>query len=60
MPIPDFQTAMRPLLEFAKDGAEHSFRDALDALAVVFGVTEEERRMQDWLGKNPSPHGGTD
>jgi restriction system protein len=46
MPIPDFQTAMRPLLEFAKDGAEHSFRDALDALAVVFGVTEEERRMQ--------------
>lgn len=37
---------MRPLLDLAKDGADHTFRDALDTLANVFGVTEEERRVQ--------------
>lgn len=46
MPIPDFQTAMRPLLEVVKDGNEHTFREALDALAIYFKVTDEERRIQ--------------
>lgn len=45
MPIPDFQSAMRPLLDLAKDGKEHIYRDALDSLARHFAVTAEERRI---------------
>ena len=44
MPIPDYQTAMRPLLQFAADGKVHSFRDALDYLAKEFNLTDEERK----------------
>ena len=43
MPIPDFQSLMRPLLELAADGAEHSMADAREHLAERLGVTEEER-----------------
>jgi restriction system protein len=46
MPIPDFQSAMRPLLDFARDEKDHFFREALDAMAKVFAVTAEERREQ--------------
>jgi restriction system protein len=38
MPIPDFQSIMRPLLELASDGKEHSLSDAREALAGVFQV----------------------
>jgi len=34
MSIPDFQTLMRPLLELASDGKEHSMRDARERLAA--------------------------
>ena len=44
MPIPDFQTIMLPLLEFLKDSKEHTFREAIEALAVRFKLTDEERR----------------
>ena len=44
MPIPDFQTVMLPLLEHIKDGKEHTLREAIDALAVRFKLTDEERR----------------
>jgi restriction system protein len=44
MPIPDFQTVMLPLLEHVKDGREHTLREAIDALAVRFKLTDEERR----------------
>ncbi len=43
MAIPDFQTLMLPLLEFAADGNEHSMQDAREALARKFGLTEEEQ-----------------
>jgi len=43
MPIPDFQSLMLPLLEFAADGWEHSLSEARDALAGRLGVSEEER-----------------
>ncbi len=43
MPIPDFQSVMLPLLRFAGDGEEHSVREAIEALAVQFNLTEEER-----------------
>ena len=43
MPIPNYQTLMLPLLRFAGDGQEHRFRDAVERLAVEFGITEKER-----------------
>lgn len=43
MPIPDFQTIMLPLLTFARDGAEHTLRETIDALADEFQLTVEER-----------------
>ena len=44
MAIPDYQTIMLPLLRFAKDEKEHSLREAVDALAEEFQLTEEERK----------------
>lgn len=42
MAIPDYQTCMLPLLEFFKDGQEHSFREMVDHLAQYFCLTDEE------------------
>jgi len=44
MAIPDFQRIMLPLLKFCSDGKEHTNREALDALAQEFGLTEEEQK----------------
>ncbi len=44
MPIPDYQAIMLPLLTYAKDGKEHSVRDAINALANEFNLSEEERK----------------
>ena len=44
MPIPDFQSIMRPLLEAHQDGEEHLNRDLVAELADHFGLSEEERR----------------
>lgn len=43
MAIPDFQSIMLPLLHFASDGNEHRFRNAVEALAEHFGLSEQER-----------------
>jgi restriction system protein len=43
MPIPDYQSVMLPLLRFAGDGAEHKFRDAVEALALEYQLTPDER-----------------
>lgn len=43
MPIPDYQTAMLPLLRLAGDGQEHRFRDAVDTLASEFQLSDAER-----------------
>jgi restriction system protein len=43
MPIPDFQSIMRPLLELAADGKEHSLVEAREKLAQKFKLTEEEK-----------------
>ena len=32
MPVPDFQSFFKPLLEFAADGLEHSYREAKEKL----------------------------
>ncbi|NUM53700.1 MAG: restriction endonuclease [Candidatus Hydrogenedentes bacterium] len=44
MPIPDYQSIMFPLLRFASDKAEHSLRDAIEALADEFNLTDAERK----------------
>jgi restriction system protein len=44
MPIPDFQSLMRPLLEAHADGKEHLNRDLVEQLGLQFRLTEEERR----------------
>ena len=44
MAIPDFQSIMLPLLQYARDGQERSLRATIDALAHVFQLSEEERR----------------
>ena len=44
MPIPDFQTLMRPVLVAHQDGNERSTDDLRDAIAEEFDITEAERR----------------
>lgn len=43
MAIPDFQSVMLPLLSYAADKQEHSLQDTVEALAVIFALTLEER-----------------
>lgn len=45
MPIPDFQSLMRPLLDCASDGKEHALREVIQRLAVLFGLTDAERKQ---------------
>lgn len=43
MPIPDFQTAMRPLLVEVENGQTRRMRDVVSRLADHFALTEAER-----------------
>jgi len=45
MPIPDFQTLMRPLLARIQDGIEYQVRALVDALADDFKLTDDERKQ---------------
>lgn len=44
MAIPDYQTTMLPLLQFAGDRQEHSLRETIDSLADSFELTDDERK----------------
>lgn len=44
MTIPDFQSLMLPLLRYAADGKEYSLREAIEALADEFHLSDAERR----------------
>lgn len=44
MPIPDFQSLMRPLLQAHADGKEHINRDLVSQLAEQFTLSDEDRR----------------
>jgi restriction system protein len=44
MAIPDYETIMLPLLQFASDGEVHQTRQAIEHLANHFQLTEEERK----------------
>jgi restriction system protein len=54
MTIPDYQAFMLPLLRLASDGKEHSMREAFDALADAFALTEEERTELLPSGRQPT------
>jgi restriction system protein len=53
MPIPDFQTIMLPLLQFASDREEHSIHEAVDELARQFSLTEEDESKLLPSGQQP-------
>jgi len=42
MGIPDFQSVMLPLMKYASDNREHTLREAIEALAEQFKLSEEE------------------
>lgn len=44
MTVPDYQSIMLPLLQFASDDKEHSLREAIESLANIFQLTKEERK----------------
>ena len=44
MAIPDYQSVMLPLLRYAADEQEHSVREAIEALADQFRLTEKDRK----------------
>lgn len=46
MPIPDYQTMMQPLLRFAADGNEHTFREAVEHIANTYALTEDDRAQK--------------
>jgi restriction system protein len=45
MTIPDYQTAMLPLLRFLGDGQERSLREAVEAISDEFQLTAEDRQQ---------------
>ncbi len=49
MPVPDFQSFLKPLLDFTADGNEHSLREAREKIAIVLGL-----RTEDLAEKLPS------
>lgn len=53
MAIPDYQTLMLPLLQYLGDAKEHAFREAVDALADRFELSEEERQQLLPSGQYP-------
>lgn len=44
MAIPGFQDFMLPLLKLAADEKEHSVREAIESMAKLFNVSDEERQ----------------
>jgi restriction system protein len=44
MTIPDFQSVMKPLLEYISNGKEYTLRQAISDLAVKFNLSEEEQK----------------
>lgn len=44
MPIPKYYELYRPFLDCLKDGQPHSFAEVNDYIALVMGLTEEDRK----------------
>ncbi len=45
MAVPNFEEIFWPLLQFAGDGEEHSLREAIEAMADHFAMSDEERQQ---------------
>jgi restriction system protein len=43
MSVPEFQKFMLPLLDIANDGREHGLGEAIESLATLFGLSEQDR-----------------
>lgn len=43
MAIPDYQSLMLPLLEFTRDGKDHTISEAVEAIANQLGLSSEDR-----------------
>jgi len=53
MTIPDYQSVMLPLLEFAADGKMHSRRESIEYVSKKFGLTQEEKEEFLSSGRRP-------
>jgi restriction system protein len=53
MAIPDYQKIMLPLLKYSSDEIEHSFREAVEKMAIFFSVNDNERGELLPSGKQP-------
>jgi restriction system protein len=51
MAIPDFQTLMLPVLQFAADKLDHSSNDLVEHICKMFRLTDEERKASISGGK---------
>jgi restriction system protein len=51
MAVPTYDVCMLPLLHFASDGLDHHIREAIEALAQYFNLTEEDRSQRIRSGK---------
>ena len=45
MAIPDYQSFMRPILELARDGKEHSIRELMEPLSAKFNLSQEDQKV---------------
>lgn len=41
MPIPDYESMMRPILDFLSDGTQRKTKEVYDQIFGVFEMTEE-------------------
>jgi restriction system protein len=53
MPIPDFQTLMRPLLNLASNGKEHRFQESVNRLALEFTLSPQDLQTLLPSGRQP-------
>lgn len=51
--IPDYQSLMLPLLQYAADGEEHSLRESIEALCQSFSLSENDRTQLLPSGRQP-------
>lgn len=45
MAIPGYQIYLLPVLELARDGATHTTQEAIEAMAIRFGLSADERKQ---------------
>jgi restriction system protein len=53
MVLPTYEQMMLPILQHASDGREHSSREAIDAVAAVFQLSDEQRTELLPSGQQP-------